>query len=85
MSQNSSIDADMSIRKVLACLWLLGSGIISAQSQTTKHEPAFFIIFNSLTKKCTIVEKMPHTDTPNISLASDAIYNPARKLKAQNL
>jgi hypothetical protein len=64
----------MSIRKVLACLWLLGSGIISAQSQTTKHEPAFFIIFNSLTKKCTIVEKMPHTDTPNISLASDAIY-----------
>jgi hypothetical protein len=43
-------------------------------SQTAKKEPAFYIVLNSLTKKCTVVDKTPRTDTPNITVASDAIY-----------
>ena len=62
------------MRKVLVCLWFLSGGISPVQAQATKQEPAFFIIFNSLTKKCTIVEKMPLTDTPNITVASDSVF-----------
>ena len=31
-------------------------------------------MLNSLTKNCTVVDKVPHTDTPNITVASDTIY-----------
>jgi hypothetical protein len=36
--------------------------------------PAFYVVFNSLTKKCSVVDETPRTDTPNITVASDAIY-----------
>ncbi len=36
--------------------------------------PAFYIVLNSLTKKCTVVDETPRTDTPNITVASDTIY-----------
>jgi hypothetical protein len=46
----------------------------SAFSQPAKTEPAFYVVLNSLTKTCTVVDKVPRTDTPNITVASDAIY-----------
>jgi hypothetical protein len=49
---------------------LTGSGF----SQTVKTAPSFYIVLNSLTRNCTIVDKTPRTDTPNITVASDAIY-----------
>jgi len=42
--------------------------------QVAKAKPGFYIVLNSLTKTCTIVDRMPHADTPNITLASDAIF-----------
>jgi hypothetical protein len=36
--------------------------------------PAFYVVLNSLTKKCTVVDQTPRTDTPNITVASDTIY-----------
>jgi hypothetical protein len=42
--------------------------------QTTKAKPAFYIVLNSLTKTCTVVDRMPQADTPNITLATDAIF-----------
>lgn len=36
--------------------------------------PAFYVVFNSLTKTCSVVDETPKTDTPNITVASDAIY-----------
>ena len=36
--------------------------------------PAFYVVFNALTKTCTVVDETPRTDTPNITVASDAIY-----------
>jgi hypothetical protein len=61
------------MRWVLVCLWLSG-GLVAAQSQPTKQESGFFIIFDSLTKRCVIVERMPQTDTPSITVASDSVY-----------
>jgi hypothetical protein len=42
--------------------------------QSTKAKPAFYIVLNSLTKTCIVVSRMPQADTPNITLASDAIF-----------
>jgi hypothetical protein len=46
----------------------------SGLCQTTKVRAGFYIVLNSLTRKCTVVDRMPQADTPNITLASDAIF-----------
>jgi hypothetical protein len=51
-------------------------------SQTAKAKPAFYIVLNSLTKTCTIVDRMPQADTPNITLATDAIYETRHEAEA---
>jgi len=58
---------------------LLGFGFLmvlggTAFCQPAKTAPAFYIVLNSLTKKCTVVDETPRTDTPNITVASDTIY-----------
>ncbi len=58
---------------------LLSFGLLIALTglgfaQAAKTTPAFYIVLNSLTKNCTVVDKVPRTDTPNITVASDAIY-----------
>jgi hypothetical protein len=62
------------MKRTLLCVGFLmildGSGF----SQPAKREPAFYVVLNSLTKNCTVVDKMPRTDTPNITVASDTIY-----------
>jgi hypothetical protein len=45
-----------------------------AFGQADKTTPAFYIVLNSLTKGCLVVDKTPKTDTPNITVASDAVY-----------
>ena len=52
-------------------LMMLGS---TGFCQPAKTAPAFYIVLNSLTKNCTVVDKVLRTDTPNITVASDAIY-----------
>jgi hypothetical protein len=58
---------------------LLGFGFLmvlagSGFSQTKKTEPAFYVVLNSLTRSCTVADRMPRTDTPDITVASDAIF-----------
>ena len=43
-------------------------------SQTTKGKPAFYVVLDSLQKRCSVVDRMPQTGTPNIALATDAVY-----------
>jgi hypothetical protein len=43
-------------------------------TQSARTGPAFYVVLNSLTKRCTVVGQTPRTDTPNITVASDAIY-----------
>lgn len=51
-------------------LTLNGTGL----AQPAGNAPAFYVLLNSLTKNCTVVDKTPRTDTPNITVASDTIY-----------
>jgi hypothetical protein len=43
-------------------------------AQPKKADTAFYVVLNTLTKQCSVVNKAPKTDTPNITVASDAIY-----------
>jgi hypothetical protein len=43
-------------------------------AQPKKADTAFYVVLNTLTKHCSVVDKAPKTDTPNITVASDAIY-----------
>ena len=45
-----------------------------ALAQSARGTPAFYIVFDALTKRCSIVDKTPKTDTPNLTVANDAIY-----------
>jgi hypothetical protein len=62
----------------LLCLGLLlilaAATTTSALAQSTRTGPAFYVVLNSLTKSCSVVDKTPQTDTPNITVASDAVY-----------
>jgi hypothetical protein len=62
------------MKRCLLCFGFLMILDGSALSQAAKKEPAFYVVLNSLTKNCTIADKMPRADTPNITVASDAIY-----------
>jgi hypothetical protein len=45
-----------------------------ALSQLKKREAAFYVVLNTLTKQCSVVDKEPKTDSPNITVASDTVY-----------
>ena len=70
------------MKRSLLCFGFLmildGSGF----SQPVKAEPAFYVVLNSLTKHCTVADKMPRTDTPNITVASDTIYRSRAEAEA---
>jgi len=51
-------------------------------AQTSKTAPTFYVVLNSLTKSCTVVDKVPRTDTPNITVATDAIYKTRAEAEA---
>lgn len=60
-------------RSLLGAIFVLalnGPGL----AQPAGNAPAFYVLLNSLTKNCTVVDKTPRTDTPNITVASDTIY-----------
>ena len=62
------------MKRSLLCVGFLmilgGSGL----AQMDRTAPAFYVVPNSLTKSCTVVDKPPQTDTPNVTVASDAVY-----------
>jgi hypothetical protein len=60
-------------RGLLCFVFLLMSDCFGF-AQAVKTAPAFYVVLNSLTKSCTVVDSTPRTDTPNITVASDAIY-----------
>jgi hypothetical protein len=65
---------EATMKRSLFCLLFLLILDDSGFSQTAKTEPAFYVVLNSLTKSCTVVDKVPRTDTPNITVATDTIY-----------
>jgi hypothetical protein len=65
---------EAAMKRCLLCaiftLTLAGSGF----AQPAGTAPAFYVVLNSLTKTCTVADKTPRTDTPNITVASDTVY-----------
>jgi hypothetical protein len=57
---------------------------LRADPQRSRFRPAraFYVVLNSLTKNCTVVDKPPRTDTPNITVASDTIYKTRAEAEA---
>jgi hypothetical protein len=43
-------------------------------AQPKKAETSYYVVLNTLTKQCSVVDKAPKTDTPNITIASDSIF-----------
>jgi hypothetical protein len=70
------------MKRSLLCVALLLTLNGSGFAQTAKTEPAFYVVLNSLTKSCTVVDKVPRTDTPNITVATDAIYKTRAEAEA---
>jgi len=65
---------EAAMKRSLICFCLLMSLDQPGYTQAAKAAPAFYIVLNSLTKACTVVDRLPRTDTLNITVASDAIY-----------
>ena len=61
-------------RAILACLMIFVSAPAIAQSAKTKADAEYYVIVDTRTKKCTIVDKKPQVDTASITVATDAIY-----------
>jgi hypothetical protein len=70
------------MKRSLLCAILLLSLAGSGVSQTVKTGPAFYVVLNSLTRTCTIVDRTPRTDTPNVTVASDAIFKTRAEAEA---
>ena len=61
-------------RPLLCAALMLALAQPGLAQQTINTSPAFYIVLNSLSKTCTVVDKVPRADTPNITVASDTIY-----------
>jgi hypothetical protein len=74
------------MKRNLLCLGLLMVLVIAsggrALTQGARTTPSFYIVLNSLTKTCSVVDKTPKTDTPNITVASDAVYKTRAEAEA---
>jgi hypothetical protein len=66
------------MERTLLPLGLLLAGMIAglqpAFAQSARGTPAFYIVFDAMTKRCSVVDKTPRTDTPNLTVANDTIY-----------
>ena len=58
----------------LLCVVLLLTLTHSGFAQMDRTTPAFYVVFNAVTRNCTVVDKVPRTDTLNITVASDTVY-----------
>src|SRR5437016_7821413 len=56
---------------LLAAMTALGQ---PAFPQSARGTPAFYIVLDTLAKRCSVADKTPKTDTPNLTVANDTIY-----------
>lgn len=53
------------------CIAMIAAPSLAQPSRTDR---VFYVVLDTLTKRCSVVDKPLHTDTPNVTLASDAVY-----------
>ena len=61
-------------RAVLACIFALITVHGIAQTAKPKADAAYYVILDTRTKRCSVVDKTPQVDSANITVATDAIY-----------
>ena len=66
----------------LLCAALLLTLTRSGFAQMDRTTPAFYVVLNALTRTCTVVDKVPRTDTPNVTVASDTVYKSREEAEA---
>ena len=66
----------------LLCVVLLLTLSRPGFAQMDRTTPAFYVVLNALTRTCTVVDKVPRTDTPNITVASDTVYKTRAEAEA---
>ena len=66
--------------KQLLTALLLTTLALPATAQTTSTE--FYVVRDTTTQKCTVVDKKPKTTTMTITLASDGVYK--TRVEAEN-
>ncbi|MGQ0683574.1 hypothetical protein [Bradyrhizobium sp.] len=62
--------------------WILPGLVLAAMTasalpalcQSARGTPAFYIVLDTRTKRCTVVDETPRTDTLTITVANDTIY-----------
>jgi hypothetical protein len=64
----------ISISPLMTFLALIAPGPVFAQAGSSKGASEFYVILDTTSKKCTVVDKAPKVDSPAITLASDAIF-----------
>jgi hypothetical protein len=66
--------------------WLIGCCVAMIAgpglAQPKKGETAFYVVLDQRSKQCSVADKPPKTDTPNITVASDAIYDTRSEAEA---
>jgi hypothetical protein len=58
--------------------WFIGcciAMIAGPSLSQPKKATTFYVVLNIQTKQCSVVDKPPKTDTANITVASDTIYD----------
>lgn len=53
---------------------MAAASALPALSQSARGTPAFYIVLDVRARTCSVVDKTPKTDTPNITVANDTIY-----------
>ena len=66
----------------LLCVVLLLMLSCPGVAQMDRTTPAFYVVLNALTRNCTVVDKVPLTDTLNITVASDTVYKSRAEAEA---
>jgi hypothetical protein len=66
-----ALEAPMKRLVVGCCIAMIAGPCLS---QARKREPAFYVLLNTLTRQCTVADKLPTTDTPTVTVVSDTVY-----------
>lgn len=56
---------------------------LPALGQSARGTPAFYIVLDTRTKSCSVIDKTPQTDTPNVTVANDTIYPTREEAEAE--
>jgi hypothetical protein len=74
-----ALEAPMKRLVVGCCIAMIAGPCLS---QPRKREPAFYVLLNTLTRRCSVADKLPTTDTPTVTVASDAVYETRAEAEA---